>query len=181
MAARDPDPVPLVGMEGVLNEVVGAAVGVDKGDPVAAVPVDEVIDDEGPGVPPGDGDPAAALRAAVAEDAVPLEVDRLVLVDAPQEGNGLAPGPGDGEAADRDEFRLPEADGMAVGAPCNRPLEDDAANRCPRVGLDDDPVGLVRPREIVLPLDGDLLGVGPAWIRTVSPAWAASTAAWMVA
>ena len=93
-------------MEGVADDVMRAPVGVDGGEAVAAVGVDEAVEDQGVGVAAGDGDAAVALGAAVAEDPQALEVDRLVLVVAAEERDRLAPGPGDREAAEGDELRL---------------------------------------------------------------------------
>jgi len=53
---------------------VGAAVGVDRGDAVAPVGVDETVEDERVGVAAGDGDAAGALGGAVADDPQALEV-----------------------------------------------------------------------------------------------------------
>jgi hypothetical protein len=147
-------------VDGVVDQIVGAPVGVDRRDAVAAVGVDHAVEDQSVGVAAGDGDAAVALAGAVAEDPQALEVDRLVLVVAAQEADRLAPGPGDGEPAEGDELRLLEADGEAVGALGDRALEDDAARGRGRVGLDHDTIGLARARRVVLAGDGDLLVIG---------------------
>ena len=49
-------------MDAVLNDVVRAAVGIDKSNPVSAVGVNQIVDDEGIGISPGDGDAAVALK-----------------------------------------------------------------------------------------------------------------------
>jgi len=54
--------------------------------------VDEVVGDQGVGVAAGDGDAPVTRGAAVADDAVALDVDCRVLVVAAQERDGLPPG-----------------------------------------------------------------------------------------
>jgi hypothetical protein len=87
-------------------------------------------------------------------------VDRLVLVVAAHEGDGLATRPRDGEASDRDELALLEPEGVRVGALDAGSPEYDAANWHGGISLKDDPVGLGRPREAILPRNGYLFQVG---------------------
>ena len=97
MFAGDIEAVPCVAMNGVADEIVGAAIGIDEGDAVAAVGVDERVGDEGVRVTAGDGDTAVALGGAVAEDPQAIEVDSVVVVVAAEQGDGLSGGSADGE------------------------------------------------------------------------------------
>ncbi len=83
--AGDVQAIPGVPVDGVADEVVGAAMSVDESDAVAAVGVDERVGDEGVRVTAGDGDTAVALGGAVAEDPQPVEVDGVVVVVAAEQ------------------------------------------------------------------------------------------------
>ena len=162
MVARHADSVPAVVVDGVVDDGVRSAVGIEGGDAVAAVRVDQAVHDQGTGVAPRDRDTAVALRRSVAEDPQPLEDDGQILVVAAHEGNSGATGAGDRQAANRDELRLLEADGMTVRTRRDGTAEHDAPDGSVRVGLDHDASGFGGRRGVVLALDGDLLDVAPA-------------------
>src|SRR2546422_7765684 len=126
VVARHADSVPAVVVDGVVDDGVRSAVGIEGGDAVAAVRVDQAVHDQGTGVASRDRDTAVALRRSVAEDPQPLEDDGQILVVAAHEGNGGATASGDRQAANRDELRLLEADGMTVRTRCDGTSEHDA-------------------------------------------------------
>src|SRR5262249_12346842 len=158
---RDVHAAPRVGVNRVADDVVRSAGDVEGRDAVATVAVDQAVDDERAGVAAGDRDPAVTFRAAVAEDAQPLQVDRLILIAAAEQRDGLAAGAGNGQPAHGDELRLLELHGVAASALGHRALEDHAAHCGSRVGLDDDPIGLARAGRIVLAGDRHLLVIRP--------------------
>src|SRR5439155_770760 len=117
VAAGDVHAVPGVAVDRVADQIVRATGDVDRRDPVAAVAVDQAVGDEGVGVTAGDGDAAVTRGGPVAEDPETFEVDRLVVIGAAQEQDGPAGGARDGEAAEGNELRLLEPEGLAVNAP----------------------------------------------------------------
>jgi len=159
MVARDINAVPLIAIDRVVDDVMRSAVGVDQGDTVTTVGVNQIIDDQSAWVTARDSDAAVARTAAVAEYSIELDVDVPVLIVAAEQGNSLAAGSGDGEASDRDELGLLKADGMISCASAGDTRQNHLARLRGRVGFDDDSVDLGGSLEIVFPGNRYLFGV----------------------
>src|SRR5262249_35686366 len=148
--AGDADSVPTVVVDGVGHEGVWAAIGVERGNAVAAIRVDQAVHHHGAWVASGGRDSTVALGRAVAKDPEYLADDDLVLVVAAQERNGRATRTRDRQSAKRDELRLLESDAVAVRARRDRAAKDDASVRRVWVRLDHDAGGFRRRRRAVL-------------------------------
>lgn len=59
-----------------------AAVGIEKGDAVTPVVVDEVVNDQGVGIAPRDRNPTVARWPAIAHQTIAFEVNVFVLIVA---------------------------------------------------------------------------------------------------
>ena len=151
VVASYPHPAPLVGMDGVLNDVVRPAVSIDGGYTVSAVRIDQVVHDQCIRVAAGNGNSAIAFAAAIAEDSVALDVNRPIPVVPVHQLDRLAACARNREAPNGDKFRLLEAKGKTVGALVRCTGYDHASRRSERIGLDYDTVTLCHCRGVIFP------------------------------
>lgn len=105
-------------------------------------------------------DSAIAFTAAVIEDAVALDVNGLVLVDAAtDQRDRRASGTGDNESTDGDELGPFELNGCAIGALVACTCNHYASGRRQGIGLNHDAVGFARGSGVIFSGDGDLLRI----------------------
>jgi len=95
-------------------------------------------------------DAAVARTASVAEDSIELDMDVLILIVAAEQGNRLATGSGDGEAANRDELGLLQTDRVVACASAGRSRQNNLPGLRDRISFNDDSVDLGSTLEIVL-------------------------------
>src|SRR5262245_34867809 len=106
MIACHIDTIPLITRNGIIDDVMRPAFGVDERDGVATVGVNQIVDNQRARVSTRDSDTTIARAAAISEDPIELHMNILVLVVASEQRYRLASGSGDGQSTDCDEFGL---------------------------------------------------------------------------
>lgn len=156
LVLANPDPLTSVAVNGVVDDGMGSTLASFEAEAMLSVPVDEIVDNQGIGVVSADENPAETLGGPVAENAVALNVDRVVLLlGTICQNDGLATGIGNRQSTDGDKLRRLNRDGIAFCALLTGAAEHHAPSRGGWISLDNDTVGFGRCRSIVLALDDE--------------------------
>ena len=114
--SRHLNTVPLITVYRVVNDIVGPAVGVLEGNGIAAVGINQIIDDQSSRITARDGYAAVARATSVTKNTIEFDVDFLIAVVTAHQRNRLTACSSNSQTTYRYEFRLLDPDRPSLRA-----------------------------------------------------------------
>ena len=162
LVAVDINAAASVAVNGVAaNHIMGTTFPIGKKDPVPAIAIDHVINQQSVCIARTDQYPTDTLGCPIAKNAVAFQMNTNVAFPISGQRDGLPRRIRYGQATDRDEFGRLNLDHIAAPTGLAETAKQHAARRGLRIGFNDDAVGFAGTGRIIFPLDNHLLRVAP--------------------